>query len=111
MGGAILAVILGPWAATICISIALAIQTLLFGDGGIFAFGFNCSNMAIILPFTAYWIYRLIAGNSEATSARRWIGGAVGGYIGINLAGTALINFQKWLESRSLPTTDHELRN
>ena len=35
VGSGVLAVILGPWAATICTSIALAIQALLFGDGGI----------------------------------------------------------------------------
>ena len=86
VGGGILAIVLGPWAASICITIALAIQALLFGDGGIWAFGANSFNMAVVLPFAAYWIYRLVAGNSEATSVRRWIGGAAGGYAGINLA-------------------------
>lgn len=89
VGGSILAIILGPWAAAICVTIALAIQALLFGDGGITAFGANCFNMAIVLPFAAYWIYRLIAGDSEATSARRWIGGLVGGYVGLTLASLA----------------------
>ncbi len=86
VGGAILSIVLGPWAASICITIALAIQALLFGDGGIWAFGANCFNMAFILPFSAYYIYQLIAGKSELTSSRRWIGGLVGGYVGINLA-------------------------
>ncbi len=86
VGGSLLAIILGPWAATICVTIALAIQALLFGDGGITAFGFNCFNMAVVLPFTAYFIYRLITGDSEATSYRRWLGGLAGGYIGLNLA-------------------------
>ncbi|MGB9803339.1 cobalt transporter CbiM [Desulfofundulus sp.] len=86
VGGALLAIIVGPWAACISITIALAIQALLFGDGGILAFGANTFNMAFVLPFSAYYIYRLIAGNSELTSARRWIGGLAGGYISINLA-------------------------
>ena len=34
VGGALLAVVLGPWAACICVSVALVIQALLFGDGG-----------------------------------------------------------------------------
>ncbi len=89
VGSSLLAIVLGPWAATICVTIALAIQALLFGDGGITAFGFNCFNMAVVLPFTAYWVYRLIAGNTEATSYRRWIGGLAGGYVGINLAALA----------------------
>lgn len=86
VGGALLAVILGPWAAAIAITVALAIQALLFGDGGILAFGANAFNMAFVLPFTAYYLYRLIAGRSALTSSRRWIGGLVGGYVGIVLA-------------------------
>jgi cobalt/nickel transport system permease protein len=88
-GGAIIAIILGPWAACISITIALALQALLFGDGGILAFGANAFNIAFILPFSAYYIYRLIAGKSEAASSRRWIGGFIGGFVGINLAALA----------------------
>jgi len=86
VGGGLLAIILGPWAASICISISLAIQALFFGDGGILAFGANCFNMAFALPFSAYYIYRLISGNSEIRSSRRWIGGLIGGYVSINIA-------------------------
>jgi len=86
VGGGLLAVILGPWAAVIAISTALAIQALLFGDGGILSFAVNSFNMAVTIPFVAYWIYRAVAGDSELTSPRRWIGGAIGGYIGINAA-------------------------
>ncbi|MCL4439274.1 MAG: cobalt transporter CbiM, partial [Firmicutes bacterium] len=89
VGGALLAIILGPWAAAISITVALAIQALLFGDGGILAFGANCFNMAFVLPFTSYYVYRLIAGSSEIKSARRWIGSFAGGYVGINLAAMA----------------------
>jgi cobalt/nickel transport system permease protein len=89
VGGGLLAVVLGPWAATICITIALAIQALLFGDGGIWSFTANCFNMAFLMPFSAYGAYRLIAAGSELTSARRWLGAAAGGYIGINAAALA----------------------
>lgn len=89
VGGALLAAILGPWAAAISITVALAIQALLFGDGGILAFGANCFNMAFVLPFTSYYVYRLLAGRSDIKSARRWIGSLIGGYVGINLAAIA----------------------
>ncbi|OPY56516.1 MAG: Fused nickel transport protein NikMN [Pelotomaculum sp. PtaU1.Bin035] len=89
VGGGLLAIVLGPWAACISITIALAVQALLFGDGGILAFGANTFNMALLLPFSAYYTYRLIAGNSEAASSRRWLGGLAGGYIGVNLAALA----------------------
>jgi cobalt/nickel transport system permease protein len=89
VGGGLLAVVLGPWAATICITIALAIQALLFGDGGIWSFTANCFNMAFLMPFSAYGVYRLIAAGNELTPTRRWLGAAAGGYVGINAAALA----------------------
>jgi len=86
VGGVIVAILLGPWAAVIAISTALVIQALLFGDGGITAIGANCFNMAFVMPMVGYLIYRLISKGATVTSSRRWIGGAVAGYIGLNVA-------------------------
>lgn len=86
VGGVIVTILLGPWAALIAISIALAIQALLFGDGGITAIGANCFNMAFVMPMVGYLIYRLISKGAATTSRRRWIAGAVAGYIGLNVA-------------------------
>jgi len=57
IGGTLMAVLLGPWAACIAVSVALLIQALLFGDGGVLAFGANCFNMAFVAPFLGYFIY------------------------------------------------------
>ena len=86
VGGALVAVLLGPWAACVAISVALVLQAFIFGDGGITCIGANCLNMAVILPFTGYGVYWLVAGKSDAKSPRRWIGAALGAYIGLNLA-------------------------
>lgn len=85
VGGMLLAVLLGPWAACISITIALLLQALLFGDGGILSFGANCFNMAFILPFTGYYIYKLIK-ERTSTSKGEYIGLALGSYLGINMA-------------------------
>jgi cobalt/nickel transport system permease protein len=89
VGATVIAVLLGPWAATIAVSIALLIQALFFGDGGVLAFGANAFNMAVVMPFVGYGIYRLVAGNTPLTSARRPLAAAIGGYVGINLAAMA----------------------
>ena len=89
VGGTLMAVILGPWAACIGVSSALLIQAIFFGDGGILTFGANCFNMAIILPFVGYGVYRLIARSAPYDSSRQWIGAAVGSYVGINTAALA----------------------
>jgi len=86
VGGVIIAICLGPWAATIAVSVALLFQALLFGDGGVLAYGTNVLNMAIVLPFVGLGVYRLVAGRSPLTSGRRVAAAAVGGYVGINAA-------------------------
>ncbi len=86
VGAVIVAILLGPWAASVAVSIALIIQALLFGDGGITAIGANCFNMAVVMPFVGYWTYKLIAGDSAITSSRRIVAGAVAGYLALNVA-------------------------
>jgi cobalt/nickel transport system permease protein len=66
VGASLAAIVLTPWPAVIAVSIALIIQALFFGDGGITAIGANCLNMAIVQVFVAYYIYRMISGRSLA---------------------------------------------
>ncbi|WP_295451673.1 cobalt transporter CbiM [uncultured Thiodictyon sp.] len=86
VGLAVAPILLGPWAAMLAISIALFIQALFFGDGGITTFGANCVNMAIVGPLVAYGVYRLICGNTPLTSRRRVFAAAAAGYLAINVA-------------------------
>jgi len=86
VGGVLVAILLGPWAACIAITVALVVQALLFGDGGITAIGANCFNMAFVLPFTGYYIYKTISFNSVVSSGRRVVAAGVAGYIALNLA-------------------------
>ena len=83
VGGTLIAIVLGPWAAAIAVSVALIIQALFFGDGGILAIFANCLNMAFILPFAGYLVYRLIAGRSSMMSTRRVWAAGIGAYVGI----------------------------
>jgi cobalt/nickel transport system permease protein len=86
VGGALAAIILGPEIATLAVSIALLIQALLFGDGGILAFGANCFNMAVVLPYVTYAIYQVFAKNTAVDSKRRIAGAAVGAWVGLTIA-------------------------
>jgi cobalt/nickel transport system permease protein len=70
VGATLIAILLGPWAACIAVSIALVIQALVFGDGGITAIGANCVNMAVIMPFVGFYLYRLIAGDAPGRGRR-----------------------------------------
>jgi cobalt/nickel transport system permease protein len=80
------AVVLGPWASMLSVSIALLIQAIFFGDGGITTFGANCFNMAIVGSLVAHLVYRAIAGRSAIPSSRRVAGAALAGYAAINVS-------------------------
>ena len=84
VGVAIAAIVLGPWGSILAISVALVIQAIFFGDGGITAIGANCFNMAIVGSLVAYRVYRLVAGTSAIESPRRVVAAAIAGYSAIN---------------------------
>lgn len=89
VGGTLIALLFGPNAACLAVSIALLLQAVIFGDGGILAFGANCFNMAFVLPYLGYAVYRLILGSGaggKATAMRHYIAAAAGSYAGLTAA-------------------------
>jgi len=54
LGGALVAILVGPWVGSLCIAIVLAVQALLFADGGLTALGTNFVNMALVGVFVGY---------------------------------------------------------
>lgn len=56
LGGAMAALLLGPAAATIALTLVLVVQALIFADGGLFALGVNILNMAVIAPWSAWLV-------------------------------------------------------
>lgn len=84
VGVAIAAIVLGPWPAILAVSVALVIQALFFGDGGVTTLGANCFNMAIVGSLVAFVVYRLAAGRSALVSSRRVVAAAAAGYLAVN---------------------------
>lgn len=90
VGSALIAIVMGPAAAVIATAVALLFQALIFGDGGVLAYGVNVVNMAILMPLVATVVNRLVAGNSAAGSVRRITAAAVAGYVAILSASIAV---------------------
>lgn len=86
VGATLIAIILGPWAALMAVSITLIIQALLFGDGGITTIAANSFNMAFVMPFAGYYIYKLLSGGAPISSKRSVIAAGIAGYLSLNLA-------------------------
>lgn len=85
IGGSLVAILLGPYAAVFAVTTALVIQALFFGDGGILAIGVNCFNMAFIMPFTAFYIFKIIK-KLFKNQKGEYIGAFLGGYVSVNIA-------------------------
>ncbi len=86
VGMALAAIVLGPSGAILAVTVALVIQALFFGDGGITAIGANSLNMAIVGSLVAYLVYRLLAAGAPLTSARRVVAAGIAGYVATNTA-------------------------
>jgi len=85
VGGGIIAILLGPWAAVVAVSVVLIIQAIVFGDGGITAIGANCFNMAVVMPFVSYGIFKLVSGDSKSPP-RLYTAAFLSGYIGLTMS-------------------------
>lgn len=85
IGMAVLAILLGPWAAFIAISAVLFFQAVLFGDGGILALGANSLAMGFVGSFGSYYFYRLLHNRASQSVAL-----FVAGYGGMVLASVAI---------------------
>jgi cobalt/nickel transport system permease protein len=89
IGGALAVVLLGPWAAILTMTTVVAVQALLFQDGGLLVLGANITNMAIVSSLVAYAVYRgvqLLAGE------RRWgvfVGGFVSAWVSVVISAVA----------------------
>jgi cobalt/nickel transport system permease protein len=69
LGGALVAIILGPFAGSLVLAVVFIVQALVFMDGGIVALGSNVFNMAICGVLCAYLIYYLFS----KISSKKWL--------------------------------------
>lgn len=81
VGAAVLAIALGPAPAVVVMTAILAIQALVFQDGGVLALGANVFNMALAGVFAGAWPYQLF----QHTRAR-WLGALLGGALSVAVA-------------------------
>jgi cobalt/nickel transport system permease protein len=69
LGGALVAILVGPWVGVLCIAIVLVVQALLFADGGLTALGTNITNMAVVGVFVGYGVAVALRGFARRSRA------------------------------------------
>lgn len=60
LGGVLAAVLVGPWAGALCVTVVLFVQALMFADGGLSALGLNVVNMAFVGALAGYVVFLVI---------------------------------------------------
>lgn len=61
IGGALAAILVGPWTGALAVSVVVIIQALMFADGGLSALGLNVVNLALVTVAVAWPVFRLLA--------------------------------------------------
>lgn len=101
LGGALAAILLGPWVGSLVVTVVVVVQALLFADGGLTALGYNVLNMAIVPAFggwALYWAFRkLMPANSAGVVGATAL--AAGGSVVLSATAFSL----EWLFGASAP--------
>ncbi len=60
LGGALAAILVGPYAGALAVSVVILVQGLLFADGGLSAIGLNIINMGLITAVAGWFVFRAV---------------------------------------------------
>ena len=91
LGGALAAVLVGPWAGALCVAVVLLVQGLLFADGGLSALGLNIINMALVTAWGGYAVFLLLRRAMPATRTSVTVAAGIAAGISVVLASLAFV--------------------
>jgi len=74
VGAALIAILFGPWVASLCVSLVLLIQALVFGDGGMTTFAANSLAMGFVASFCAHYVFSKMNTKAYAPFISGWVG-------------------------------------
>lgn len=86
LGGALAAVLVGPWVGIVCVSIVVLVQALVFADGGLTAYGLNALLIAIVPALVAWGVFRLARAVLPASRGSVVAGAAGGAFVSVPVA-------------------------
>ncbi len=95
LGGALAAIVLGPWAGILVMTAVVAVQALLFQDGGLLVMGANIFNMGILTALIGFGLYRMVVTRDKGI---RLAVAGLGAWIA-TMAAALSTSLQLWLSS------------
>jgi cobalt/nickel transport system permease protein len=93
LGGVLAAVLLGPWVGTLVMACVIAVQALVFSDGGLVVMGANIFNMGVVGTLGGYGLYQLLCGLLGGEGRARVPAAAIAAYVAF-LAGALAMTVQ-----------------
>jgi cobalt/nickel transport system permease protein len=90
LGGVLAAVLLGPWAATLVMASVVAVQALVFQDGGLVVLGANIFNMGVIGTLGGYAVYRVLCGLLGGEERARIPAAGIAAWLAVVAGATAI---------------------
>lgn len=97
LGGTLAAITLGPWAGMLVMTAVIAVQGLLFQDGGLLVMGANILNMGLLTSAVGYGLYRSVL--SRGRAVRLGIAG-VAAWLSV-MAGALATSLEIWLSGNA----------
>jgi len=97
LGGTLAAIMLGPWAGMLVMTAVIAVQGLLFQDGGLLVMGANILNMGLITVAIGYGLYR---GVSRANTSLKLTVAGIAAWLSV-MAGALFTSLELWLSGTS----------
>jgi cobalt/nickel transport system permease protein len=86
MGGALAAVLVGPWSAVLCLSVVLLVQGLMMADGGITALGTNITLMGLVTVVVGWTTFLVLRRVLPARITSVPIAAAAGAFLSVPVA-------------------------
>jgi len=100
LGGALAAIVLGPWAAILAMTAVISVQGLMFQDGGLVVMGANIFDMGILTSVVGYGVYRFAVGQKKKV---RLIVAGFAAWASV-MAAALLASFQIWFSGNAQAT-------
>ena len=91
IGGALTAVLVGPWTAVLCMTVVLMVQALVFADGGLTALGTNVGLMGLVAVGVGYGAFRLLRAVLPATRTGLLASAGVGAFLSVPVAALVFV--------------------
>ena len=89
LGGALAMVLVGPYAASLAITVVLGVQALLFADGGLTALGLNVFNLSVVAVLVSFLVFKLMVKLLPKTKSAIPLAAGIAAFVSVPISASA----------------------